>query len=331
MTQLVAPATRRTRSASSGSIAGFLLRRTGRLAASFVILVTVAFLMLRMIPGDPIRLALGPTAPQELVDARRAQLGLDLPIWEQYLHFWGGLLRGDLGDSFQMGLPVWEIILSRLPATLELAGIAVIITLVLSVPIGMTVAALTRGGQRRRLELGYTATSGFFAVVPEFVLGVLLIFVFAVQLQLAPVAGRSGPESYILPVIALSLGGIAALSRIVRIEALSVLDEDYLRTARAKRMSRARLYFRHALPNLLTSALTVGGLIFGGLIAGAVLVETVFAWPGLGQMIVQSIRENDYPLAQGIVIVYGSLVLLVTLAIDLILMAIDRRSTLKEH
>src|SRR5690606_29005120 len=131
-----------------------------------------------------------------------------------------------------------------------------------------------------------------------------------IQAHVLPVAGRSGPESYVLPVLALSVGGIAILSRIVRVEALSVLDEDYIRTARSKRMPRSRLYLRHALPNLLTSALTIGGLIFGGLIAGTVLVETVSAWPGLGQMIVQSIRQNDYPLAQGVVIFYGSVVLL---------------------
>lgn len=331
MTQVVVQGARRTRRSASGGIGEFLLRRAGRLVVSMAILVTVAFLMVRMIPGDPIRLSLGALASQEIVDARRAQLGLDLPLWEQYLRFWGGILGGDLGDSFQMRMPVWEIIFSRLPATLELAIIAVVVTLVLSVPIGMVIAALTRGGQRRRLELGYTASAGFFAVVPEFVVGILLLYVFAVQFQLVPVAGRSGPESYVLPIIALSLGGVASLSRIVRVEALAVLDEDYMRTARSKRMSRRRLYFRHALPNLLTSALTVGGLIFGGLIAGTVLVESVFAWPGLGQLIVQSIRQNDYPLAQGIVIVYGSVVLLVTLIIDLVLMAIDRRSTLKEH
>lgn len=331
MSQLMVPATRQARRSRPGSIGRFLFRRLVLLTVSFGILVTVAFLMLRMIPGDPIRRALGPLAPQDVVDARRAQLGLDRPVWEQYFRFWTGFLRGDLGESFETRTPVWDVILGRLPATLELAGIAVIVTLVLSVPIGMAIAAFTRGGQRRRLELGFTASAGFFAVVPEFVLGVVLIYAFAVQLQLVPVAGRSSPESYVLPVLALSVGGVAALSRIVRIEALAVLDQDYLRTARSKRMSRLRLYFRHALPNLLTSALTLGGLIFGGLIAGAVLVETVFTWPGLGQTIVQSIRQNDYPLAQGIVIVYGSLVLVVTLVIDLILMTIDRRSTLGDN
>jgi peptide/nickel transport system permease protein len=321
---------RRRGGSSSGGWPGFLARRLGRLIISMVVLVTVSFFMIRLIPGDPVRNALGINASQAVVAARREALGLDLPLWEQYLRFWQGLLTGNLGDSFSLQLPVTSIIAQRLPATLELALLALATMLVFAVPIGLAAAALTRGGRRRGLELGYTSVSGFFAVIPEFLIGVGLVYLFAVQTSVLPVAGRTGPESYILPVAALSIGSIAAMSRIVRAEALTVLDQDYMRTARAKRMPAWRLYLRHALPNLLTSALTIGGLVLGSLIAGTVLVETIFSWPGLGLTIVNSIRDKDFPVAQGVIIVYGLIVLLVTLVVDIVLVVLDPRSALKE-
>ncbi|MGG7451672.1 ABC transporter permease [Plantibacter auratus] len=314
-----------------GTWSAFLLRRLGRLAISIVVLVTVSFFMIRLVPGDPIRNALGINATPAVVEARREALGLNLPLWEQYLRFWQGLFTGDLGESFSLQIPVSQIIAQRLPATLELALLALVTMLVFAIPIGLAAAALTRGGRRRGLELGYTSVSGFFAVVPEFLIGVGLIYVFAVQLHLLPVAGRTGPASYLLPVAALSIGSIAAMSRIVRAEALTVLDQDYIRTARAKRMPAWRVYLRHALPNLLTSALTIGGLVLGGLIAGTVLVETIFSWPGLGLTIVNSIRDKDYPVAQGVIILYGLIVLLVTLLVDVVLVLLDPRSALKEN
>ena len=325
-------ATRRPRQGRArGTWSAFLLRRLGRLAISIVALVTVSFFMIRLVPGDPIRNALGINATTAVVEARREALGLNLPLWEQYLRFWQGLFTGDLGESFSLQIPVSQIIAQRLPATLELALLALVTMLVFAIPIGLAAAALTRGGRRRGLELGYTSVSGFFAVVPEFLIGVGLIYVFAVQLHLLPVAGRTGPASYLLPVAALSIGSIAAMSRIVRAEALTVLDQDYIRTARAKRMPAWRVYLRHALPNLLTSALTIGGLVLGGLIAGTVLVETIFSWPGLGLTIVNSIRDKDYPVAQGVIILYGLIVLLVTLLVDVVLVLLDPRSALKEN
>lgn len=325
-------ATRRRRQGRArGTWSAFLLRRLGRLAISIVVLVTVSFFMIRLVPGDPIRNALGINATTAVVEARREALGLNLPLWEQYLRFWQGLFTGDLGESFSLQIPVSQIIAQRLPATLELALLALVTMLVFAIPIGLAAAALTRGGRRRGLELGYTSVSGFFAVVPEFLIGVGLIYVFAVQLHLLPVAGRTGPASYLLPVAALSIGSIAAMSRIVRAEALTVLDQDYIRTARAKRMPAWRVYLRHALPNLLTSALTIGGLVLGGLIAGTVLVETIFSWPGLGLTIVNSIRDKDYPVAQGVIILYGLIVLLVTLLVDVVLVLLDPRSALKEN
>lgn len=305
-------------------------RRLLHFVVSVVVLVTVAFLMVQLIPGDPAQTSAGSNAPPELVEQRRVALGLDQPLWVQYLHLWRGLFTGDLGDSITLRVPVSEVMGARLPATLELAGISVAIVLLLAIPVGLTAGALTRRGRRRGLEVAYTSSSTVLAVVPEFLFGVGLVYVFAVTLDVLPVAGRDGPSSYVLPVTALVIGSTAALSRIVRAETLSVLEHDYVRTARAKRMSAARLYLKHVLPNLLTSTLTVSGLLLGGMIAGTVLVENIFAWPGLGTTIVQSIQKKDYPLIQAIVVFYGATILLINLVIDVVLIFLDPRSALKD-
>ncbi|MFE9890404.1 ABC transporter permease [Streptomyces scopuliridis] len=325
-TEAGAPTTRR---GLDSALPRFLVRRLVRLFWSVVAVVTVSFLMVRLIPGDPVRNALGTNASPAVVEARREALGLNDSLWLQYVNFWKGLLIGDLGESFSLGLPVSEVISQRLLATLELVFLSLAVALVLSIPVGIAVAALTRGGRRRPLDLAYTSISGLFAVFPEFLIGVGLVFFFAVQLHALPVAGRSGPDSYVLPVLALSIGISAAMSRIVRVEALTVLQQDYVRTARSKRMSAARLYFRHVVPNLLTSSLTLSGIVLGSLISGTVLVETIFSWPGLGLTIVDSVRSKDFPLAQGIVVVYGVIVLIVNLLIDLAVAALDPRSATK--
>ncbi|WP_051192009.1 ABC transporter permease [Microbacterium luticocti] len=316
--------------AAGGGWAMFLLRRLGTFVLSLWGLVTAAFLMLQVIPGDPARLAVGMNAPVALVEATRHQLGLDLPLPVQYLRFIGGLLTGDPGDSIALHQPVLDVIGSRLPATLELAFITIVVVIVVAVPTGLLFAAISRGGRHRLVDLGYTTVSGVLAVVPEFLLGVGLVYVFAVATHLLPVAGRTGPASYVLPVAALAIGAIALLSRIVRAEALTVLDADYMRTARAKRMPARLLYLRHALPNLLTATLTMSAIILGSLIAGTVLVESIFAWPGLGQTLVSSITDKDYPLAQTLVVVYGGIVLLIHFVVDVVLSLVDPRSTIRE-
>lgn len=308
----------------------FAARRFGRLLVSVWVLVTAAFGMIHLIPGDPVRAALGPTATQQLVDARRAALGLDQPLWQQYLDYLRGLFTGDLGVSMTSGLPVTDILGDRLPPTLELAVLAFALALLVSVPLGLGFAVLTRGGRRRPLELGFTSTSVVLAAIPEFLLAVALVWIFSVNLGWAPVAGRDGAASYVLPVLALALAPAAILSRIVRVETLTVLRADYVRTARAKRLPARTVYFRHALPNALTAAITLGGLLLGALVAGTVLVENVFAWPGLGSTIVSSILAKDYPVVQGVVLVYGIGVLVVNLLVDVALAVLDPRSTIRE-
>ena len=173
--------------------------------------------MIHVIPGDPVRAALGPTAPPELVAAWREDLGLNLPLWEQYLNYLQGLFTGDLGTSIVTRVPVIEIIAQRLPATASLALLAFLAAVIVAVPIGVAVAVATHRGRRRGLELGFASGSVFASAIPDFLLGVALVYIFGVQLQWLPVAGREGPESYILPVIALMVGPAAVLARIVRV------------------------------------------------------------------------------------------------------------------
>jgi len=308
----------------------FAIRRAGRLLVSLWVVVTASFGMIHLIPGDPVRAALGPTASAQLVESRRRAWGLNEPLWRQYLDYLHGLFTGELGTSTLTGLPVAQVIGDRLPATVQLAIVAFAAAIVVSVPVGLAMAVATRNGRRRGAELAFTSTSAVLAALPEFLVAVGLVYVFAVSLGWAPVAGRSGPESYLLPVAALALGPAAVLARLVRVETLTVLQADYIRTARAKRLPSRLIYLRHALPNALTATITLGGLMLGGLVAGTVLVENVFAWPGLGSTIVSSILAKDYPVVQGIVLVYGIGVLLVNLVVDIALALLDPRSTIRE-
>ena len=308
--------------------ATFAARRAGRLLISLWVLVTAAFLMIRLIPGDPVRAAMGQNASPEAIEARRQALGLNDPFLVQYWDSLSGVFTGDLGSSIIAQVPVADTIAQRLPATFSLAALAFVIAVLVAVPLGVLMAVATRRGRRRRTELGFTTTSIFVASIPDFLLGVTLVYVFGVTLGVMPVAGRSGPESYVLPVIALALGPAAILSRIVRVEMLTVLEADFVRTARAKRLKPWKVYLGHALPNAVTASLTVGALILTSLVAGTVLVENVFAWPGLGSTIVQAIQTKDYAVVQGIVLVYGIGVLLINTIVDAVLAMLDPRTTI---
>lgn len=308
----------------------FAVKRGARFLVSLWVVITAAFLMIHLIPGDPIRAALGVTALQELVDARRDQLGLNDPLWLQYLNYLQNLFSGEFGTSFISGIPVVDIIGQRLPATLEIALLAFVFAIAIAVPLGVVMAVATRNGARRRLELGFTSTSSIVAAIPDFLMAIGIVAIFGVMLGWLPVAGRSGPASYIAPVLALSIGATSILARILRVEMLAVLKTDYVRTARAKRLSQAWIYLRHALPNAVTTTLTLSGLMLGAMVAGTVLVENAVAWPGLGSSVVSSILSKDYPVVQGIVLMYGIGVLVINLIVDIILAALDPRSAVLE-
>lgn len=290
------------------------------------VLVVASFAMIHLIPGDPVRAALGPTAPSDLVRQRRADLGLDDPLHEQFVRYVKDLFSGHLGNSFISRQPVEDIIGARLVSTLQLAVLATVVALLVAIPLGMLLAVRTHNGRNRGSELTFTTVTGAVAAIPDFLLAVGLVVVFAVSLRWLPPASKAGPESYILPVAALAAGPVAVLSRLIRVETLREMDRDYVRTARAKRLPARRLYLVHLLPNTLTASLTVGGLILSSMIAGTVVVEYVFAWPGLGSRIVDSIIDKDFPVAQAVILIYGAIVLSVNLAVDLALAAIDPRS-----
>jgi peptide/nickel transport system permease protein len=298
---------------------------------SLFILTTATFALIHLTPGDPVRTAMGGvTAPPDLVEARRHTLGLDRPLREQYVDYLAGVAHGDFGESVLTGQPVSRLMSDRLPTTIRLVSVAFAVTVLVAYPLGLALAVATRDGRRRRLETGFTAVTGAFQTIPEFLLATGLIVLLAVELHLFPVSYEPGPKAYVLPVISLTLGAVAFLSRIIRVEALKVLGEDYIRTARSKRLPARMIYLRHALPNMLTASLTVSALFLSGLVAGTVLVENVFGWPGLGSALVDSVIARDYPVAQALILLLGTIVLTVNLVVDLALAALDPRSTIRE-
>ena len=275
-------------------------------------------------------MSLGPSAPFSQVEQRRADHGLDDPLIVQYLHYWKGVFSGNLGSSILTQQSVTSIIASRIGNTVTLVAIALGLTLFFAVAIGVTVGALTHNSRRPRLLGAYRIVASTLNVVPEYLYGVALVVIFAVTLKLLPVAGDDGFKSLILPSLAISLAPIAGLSRIVRVQTEEVLSQEYIQFARSKRLPALRIYLRHALPNLLTSALTVGGILLGVLVASTVVVENVFALPGLGSTVVTAITQRDYPLAQGALLILGGSVVLVNLIIDVIVSLLDPRSLMRD-
>jgi peptide/nickel transport system permease protein len=308
----------------------FLARRLMSLVLVVLGLVVATFLMVRLLPGDVVITILGTEATESSRELVRNQLGLDKPVVEQFGIYALHLAQGDLGVSFVTKEPVTEIIASRLPKSGALAACALLLIMLFSVPLGLVAGALTQEGRHRRLEVAFTAVTSVFGALPQFLTATFLAFIFAVWLRLLPVAGSDNWESLVLPTLSIAISPTLILARIVRVETLNVLAQDYVRTARSKWLSNFQIYFRHVLPNVLTAALTIGGLIFANLVGGAVLVETIFARVGLGTELVHSVITRDYPVAQGIVIVLGITVVLVNSFVDLTLAVIDPRSLAAE-
>jgi peptide/nickel transport system permease protein len=310
----------------SGRWPRFVVRRLLSLVLTLTVLVLATFFMVRLIPGDPAQLAVGFGGTQFDYAEMREQLGLDKPLGTQLVDYTKGILKGDLGTSFAYKQPVKDLIGSRIGYSVQLTGLGLIVMLGLSIPIGMTAAALTRNGRHRSLEAAFTAGTSIVGSLPEFLAATFLAFVFAVWFRLLPVAGVQGWKSLVLPVVAISLRPIAYIARIVRVETLNALSTDYMRTARSKRLPRRLIYTRHLLPNVLTGALTVAGLLVGGLIGGALIVENVFARPGLGTALVAAIGTRDYPMIQGLVLLLGVGVVIANTVIDAILALLNPRS-----
>jgi peptide/nickel transport system permease protein len=308
---------------------GFIARR---LLATIPVLLMVAvfvFLMLRLTPGDPAAVMAGDNATAAQIAEIRGRLGLDQPILTQFVIWFGGLIQGDLGESFFFKTPVTALIGQRIWPTLSLATTTILLTIVIAVPLG-TIAAYRRGSLIDRLVMGF-AVLGFS--VPVFVLGYVLIYVFAIQLNWLPVQGYQPLangfwpwfQRLILPSATLSVIYIALIARITRASVLEVLNEDYVRTARAKGLHETGVLIRHALRNAAVPIVTVIGIGIALLIGGVVVTESVFNIPGLGRLTVDAVLGRDYPTIQGVILVFSFMYVLINLLIDLAYTVLDPR------
>jgi peptide/nickel transport system permease protein len=298
-----------------------ILTRAGAALVVVFGVCTLVFLLIHLVPGDPVEAMLGERAQAADRAALRAALGLDLPLREQYLRYLGGLVRLDLGASFLDQRPVASILAERLPATLRLTAAALGIAIAIALPLGV-LAARYRGSA---LDASAMSLSLLGISIPNFWLGPLLILVFSLWLGWTPVSGADAPGAIILPALTLGTALAAILARMVRASMLEVLGEDYVRTARAKGLGEAAVLWRHALRNAWLPVLTVIGLQLGGLLGGAVITETVFAWPGVGSLVVESIKARDFPVVQGCVLLISVTYVLVNTLTDMAYAWVDPR------
>ena len=296
----------------------------GRVLLTIPVLLGVAtlvFALIHLVPGDPAQSMLGEgAAPQDVVELR-SRLGLDQPLLTQYLSFLRGAVSGNLGQSFRTGQPVTAMIVERMPATAELAFAAIVVAILLALPLGI-VAAVWKG---TAIDYGAMTFALAGISVPNFWLGPLMAIVFSVELGWLPVSGRGGLASLVLPAVSLGLALAAMLSRMTRASLLDELSELYVRAARARGASRAAAIVRHALGNSLVPLVTIIALQFGAVLTGSVITETIFAWPGIGRLLIQSIGFRDYPMVQGCILLIAVTYVTVNLVTDLLYGALDPR------
>lgn len=284
------------------------------------LVVSLVFLLIHLVPGDPVQMMLGDGASPADLDALRHQLGLDQSLPRQYVHYWSGVLHGDLGTSIRLHDSVAHLIAMRYPYTLSLTLTSLVVALALALPAGMF-AAMRRG---KWLDQALSVGSLFGLSVPGLALGPVMILVFAIRLGWLPVSGaNSGTggidwDYLVLPSITMGASMAAILTRMVRTAMLEEMGQDYMRTARAKGLSEGAVVCRHALPNALVPIVTVVGLQFGALLAGAIVTEKIFSWPGLGRLVVDAISNRDYALVQGCLLSIGLTYVLVNLLTDLV-------------
>ena len=306
-------------------MASYLLRR---LVQSVLILLGVSFItfiLLFVLPADPVRQIAGRAATAATVENIRAQLGLDQPFIVQYGRYLWNLLHGDLGRSYLQKTDVAELIWSRLPASLLLMAAGIVAELVIGLTLGI-VAALWKG---RALDQGLMVGSFVAVSAPQFVVGLLLLYVFAVRLEWFPIGGYGTAAHLVLPALTLGILGSGWYSRMMRSSMIEVLRADYIRTARAKGLGRARVILRHALPNAILPIIAMIGIDIGIFMGGIVVVESVFGWPGMGQLAWQAIQRVDIPIIMGVTLVSATAIVLGNLLADLIAPLIDPRIRLR--
>jgi peptide/nickel transport system permease protein len=310
-------------------VTGYLLRRGGQSLVVLAGVSVIVFALVHLVPGDPIRLALGTRFDQSTYDALLARSGLDQPLVQQFFGWAGGALTGDLGVSFRSGDPVTLLILERLPATVTLAFASLVVALLIAVPLG-TVSALR---PRTLVDRAATVFSQFGISVPDFWMGIVLILVFAGTLGWLPSGGyvplTEDPGGWlqrlVLPAVVTGVVSGSVITRFVRSSVLEALGSDHVRTAEAKGLPRRQVLTWHVLRNALLPLVTVTGVQLAYLLSGVVVVEIVFAWPGLGQLALQSVQARDYPVLQGAILLFAVVFLLINLLVDLLYTSIDPR------
>jgi peptide/nickel transport system permease protein len=306
-----------------------VLRRFSGLLLTLVAVSALIFIIMEVLPGDPASIMLGTSASPDTLAVLRHELGLDLPLFSRYAQWLGGFVTGDLGNSYTYGVPVAGLIAERLTITLPLALMAMLLSIAVGVPLGVASAA------RRNSAFDYVAAfvSQLFIAVPGFWVGLLLVLVFSVSLGWMPAGGFPGWHAgfaasigaLLLPAIALALPQAGVLTRVTRSAVLEVLNEDFVRTARAKGLTRRAALWRHAVPNALVAVVTILGLQFTFLIAGAVLVENVFNLPGLGRLAFQALNQRDIIVMQDVVLFFAALVIVMNFLVDLSYLYLDPR------
>ena len=302
-------------------MSGYLARCVIAGVITLLVISSIIFLMIRLLPGDPARVIAGEMATEQDVALLRSRLNLDKPFTVQYGIFMSDLVHGNLGTSARTQLPVMEEVLARLPRTIRLAVVSMLIATLLGVPAGL--AAAFRRYSIFDLLVSFGTLCG--VSMPVYWLGLMLIVLFAVKLGWLPAAGADSFTSVILPGVTLAMYSIGLITRMTRASTLDVLCQDYIRTARAKGLPESALVYRHVLRNVLIPVITTVGLQFGALLGGAVLTESVFGWPGMGLLLVDSIFSRDYPMIQGIVLVFSALVISMNLLVDMLYGYIDPR------
>jgi peptide/nickel transport system permease protein len=299
----------------------YVLRRLAQSALTLLGVSVLVFVILRVLPGDPARMLLPDGAPESAVAELNRQLGLREPFVVQYGRFLGSVARGDFGQSFQYRAPALRVVLERLPATVHLTLAAMLITIAAGVPLGIF-TAVRRG---TRYDVAGTIVAVLGQSLPNFWLGIMLILLFGVALRWLPTSGFASWTSLVLPAVTLAAFPTALVARLTRSSMLEILNRDYIRTGRAKGLAERSVVFRHALRNAAIPVLTVIGLQIGALLGGAVITESIFAWPGMGKLIVDAIFFRDFPVVQTVLILSATVFVVINLAVDLLYTVIDPR------
>lgn len=298
----------------------YLLQRLLQGVLTMFVISLIVFLLARL-SGDPLHIMLPEEATAEDYASAAKKWGLDRPLPAQYLAFIGNALQGDLGRSIRLRQPTLELVLERVPATLQLAGAAIAVSLLIAIPVGV-LSAIRRGGPLDYIGKAVALTG---QSMPSFWLGIVLIWVFAVMLGWLPASGRGGTEHYILPAIALGWYQVAAVMRLVRSAMLDVMDSEYVKMARIKGVAERWVVWKHCLRNAAIPPLTYIGFVVAVLLTGSVVIETVFSWPGIGLLAIDAVRYRDFPLVQTIVLIYAAKFVLINLLVDVLYVYVDPR------